>query len=207
MTDASPHQPDTVALSTKVEEAFVSPLTAIRGMLEIIRDFPDLEEDKRHRFVTSALIECSRLERGISELSEAVYAAARQPTKSDDAATDEQPSEFAERINVDPERGLFEIDFSDYVFKSSDIVNRFFDFLDRIIEGSGRQWFLLVNHTSCRVWPEAWVAFAHRGKKIAVNHALATARFDESGGNTDKETHDSRQAALTWIEEQRRVGG
>jgi hypothetical protein len=34
----------TLTLSTKVEEEFVSPLTAIRGALEILRDFPALEQ-------------------------------------------------------------------------------------------------------------------------------------------------------------------
>ena len=202
MTDATPQQPDTVTLSTKVEEAFVSPLTAVRGFLEILRDFPDLEADKRQHFVTSALIECGRLERGVEELAEAVYAAARQPRM--DSAAEPIPSEFADRIRLDRDQEIFEIDFEGYVFKSSEDVNRFFDAIDAQIERSGRQWFVLANHSGCSVWPEAWVAFAHRGKKIAVNHALGIVRYDQAASEAKADMAPSRAEALAQIDRMKR---
>ena len=68
--DAPPHP--TLALSTKVEEDFVAPLTAVRGSLEILRDFSDLGADERLRFIETALGGCARLEKGIGELARTV---------------------------------------------------------------------------------------------------------------------------------------
>ena len=49
----------TLALSTKVEEDFVAPLTSLRGSLEILRDIPDLSEEERRRFLETALRGCN----------------------------------------------------------------------------------------------------------------------------------------------------
>ena len=203
MTDESPQDVDTVALSTKVEEAFVSPLTAVRGMLEILRDYPDLDADKRQHFIKSALIECTRLERGVEDLAEAVYAAARHPTAvTEDAKTRVGVAgEFSQRIKIDKSLETFEIDLSDHVFQSSEDVNRFFDYVDQEIEKTGRQWYFLVDHTRCSIWPEAWVAFAHRGKKIAVNHAHGTIRVDAELKDADPATCRSRDEAHKLIAE------
>ena len=40
----------TEALGTKLEQDFVAPLTAVRGALELLRDFPDMSELERERF-------------------------------------------------------------------------------------------------------------------------------------------------------------
>ena len=61
---------------------------------------------------------------------------------------------------------MVEVDFGDFVFSSSKIVNDFYDRLDRLIESTGERWYIVVNYHHCRTWPEAWVAFAHRGKKV-----------------------------------------
>ena len=58
----------TVALNTKVEADFVGPLTAVRGALEILRDYPDLGEVERGRFVSTALRSCQQLERAVHDL-------------------------------------------------------------------------------------------------------------------------------------------
>ena len=75
MTQEAPHANLTLALNTTLEQEFVSPLTSIRGALEILRDFPDLPGEQRERFLANALEDCTRLELGIEQLASTVYAA------------------------------------------------------------------------------------------------------------------------------------
>ena len=98
------------------------------------------------------------------------------------------------------------------VFSGSAVVNAFYDRLDELFEQSGHRWFVLVNYRHCSVWPEAWVAFAHRGKKVNVNYSLGTVRYIEDkegdGSAVDEMMRDpdllpSRAAALARIEELR----
>ena len=206
----------TLALSTKVEEDFVSPLTAVRGSLEILRDFPKLAPDERQRFIETALRGCARLEKSIEQLAETVYAAgqlAQSPAPDDDTAP-EDPSGYAGRIYFLEDIEVVEIDFGGFVFRNSKIVNDFYDTIEKLIGATGRDWYFLVNHGGCRVWPEAWVAFAHRGKKINVACSRGTVRYaaEEAGGqgqsgpgsdDADPDFFSSRDAALEKIAEMR----
>ena len=218
MTDdqGTPHP--TLALNTKVEEDFIAPLTALRGSLEILRDFPELAPDERLRFLDTALRGCTRLEQAVKELGEAVYAAGHKAhTATEEDVTPEAYKSYAERIKVLTDSDMIEIDFSDFVFSSSRIVNQFYDVLDELVEASGRKWYFIVNYRNCRVWPEAWVAFAHRGKKVNVNYSLGTVRYveqettDGSKGRRESDRLDpdmfnSRDEALARIQEMRRAG-
>ena len=194
----------TLALNTKVEEDFVAPLTAVRGALEILRDFPALGDDERRRFVSTALRGCTQLERSVEELAGTVYAAG-QTIESVESL---DQGEYAGRINVLEDIEVIEIDFSEFVFSNSNVVNEFYDAIDGVIRSTGRSWFFLVNNRDCSIWPEAWVAFAHRGKKVAVNHSLGTVRYaerpdsdDASDAPFDPDLFASREAALAKIEE------
>lgn len=204
MTDETQGQPETLALSTTLEENFVSPLTAVRGVLEILRDFPDLEADKRTHFVERALNECARLESGVRQLARTVYAGARP---------EEEPKTepgLSDRLIIDEAIDLMELDFSNLEFSSSDLVNEFFDLVDRAVIASQRRWYFLVNYSNCHVWPEAWITFAHRGKKVNVNYALGTVRYAEGDAaaqsTVGQHAEPSREAALARIEEMRREG-
>jgi len=199
---------ETLALSTKLEEEFISPLTAVRGALEILRDFPDLEPAKRRRFTERALSECARLERGIAGLATTVYAAGRRARDDGGSATAEAGG-HADRLLIDEADGIIEFDFSDLEFSTSAMVDEFFDLVDRTVMASGRQWYFLVNFRECHVWPEAWITFAHRGKKVSVNYALGTVRYDEGGGDASAgpNTEPSRDAALARIDAMRLGGG
>ena len=183
----------TLALNTKLEDSFVSPLTAIRGTLEILRDFPDLTADEQSRFINGALQECARLEAGVEELGQSVYAAGRQeedPAPKIDA-------QYAARIRFDAETGLADIDFSDVEFSATALVNAFYDAIEAAVNPTGRRWIFLVNMTGCRIWPEAWVAFAHRGKKLAMNFSTAVLRITETGeGSGDYASRDEAVAAI-----------
>ena len=211
--DANP----TLALSTILEEDFVSPLTAVRGALEILRDFPDLAADDRRRFVVTALEACARLEDGVQHLGSTVYSAgekARQQQSS--ALSTEEFGQYASRIRILDEYDAIEVDFSNFEFSSSKLVNDFYDVLDKLIEGSGRNWYIIVNYKGVSIWPEAWVAFAHRGKKVNVNYSLGTVRYVEKesgeGGDADRpydydpDMFDSREQALAHIQELRGQG-
>ncbi len=199
----NPEADKQLALNTALEASFVTPLASIRGALENLRHYPDMDEEERGRFVSNALADCERLEQGISHLSETVYGMAPGTAG---AALD---SPFAERINADEPSLILEIDFSEFVFKSSALVNAFFDDVDRLIEDSGHRWYVLVNYKHCSVWPEAWVAFAHRGQKVNQSYSLGTVHFIEAEGEDwrnsfavdDPNTFHSKAEALAKIEE------
>ena len=204
MTRESSNADLTLALNTTLEREFVAPLTAIRGALEIVRDFPDLASEERKRFIDNALNDCSRLERGIDQLADTVYAATEAGQRN---GHEESNSEYADRIHVIDDLQVVEVDFSDFQFNSSRIVNEFYDYLDRLIENSGHHWYILVNYRNCSIWPDAWVAFAHRGQKVNSSYSLGTVRYidsDEDGNDADlyedPELFPSREAALARIE-------
>lgn len=208
----NPHP--TLALNTKVEEDFVSPLTAVRGALEILRDFPELTGEERGRFLATALRGCSHLERSVEQLATSVYAAGEQEHALASASLSlDETQPYAARIEILQESEIIEIDFSDFEFSSSKIVDDFYDAIDKVIKSTGRNWYVVVNYRNCSIWPEAWVAFAHRGKKMNVNRSLGTVRYASSQATGDKidedaksesfdpNLFDSREAALAKVEE------
>ena len=202
---------DAIGLSTKVEEDFISPLTGVRGALEILRDFDDLTDEQRLGFIDRALVGCKQLERGVEQLSDAVYAAALQPSEGQTVSLG--AVEFTSRIHIHAEKAVVEIDFSDYEFRNSGMVNAFFDVIDRVIENEGGQRYFAFNQRDCRVWPEAWIAFAHRSKKVKIADSLGVVRFAEfpTGVAIEKSRHDlndpmyfeTRAAAFAAIEKMR----
>lgn len=213
MPDSAAHPQTTLALSTKLEEDFVAPLTAIRGALEILRDYPDLEDAKRLRFVSTALRSCSRLERAVDELADSVYTAGQGSKDAQLASPQTSRAETSgSRIHIHDDLDIFEIDFSDFTFSSAVVVNQLFDEIDEAVERSGKKWYFLVNNRGTSIWPEAWVAYAHRSKKVSVNEAHATVRYAEpEEGASDKSTqaagtrqgdqYESREEALQAIAE------
>lgn len=195
--------PPTLALNTKVEEEFVSPLTAVRGVLEILRDMPALSEQERRRFVETALEECGRLEAAIQELATSVYDAARRAEA--DGADGEDDQRVSDRLRFVEEIQVAEFDISGMEFTRAGDVNDFFDAVERRIAATGRDWYFLIRAEPCRVWPEAWVAYAHRGKKISVGLSLGTVRLVEVGAEdsrrSDPNIVETRDTGLARIEE------
>jgi signal transduction histidine kinase len=203
----------TLALNTMLEREFVSPLTSIRGALEIMRDFTDLSDEERSRFLNNALQDCARLELGVEQLASTVYATVNhQQPDQPQAQQGNGDSRYADRIQFFDELQIVEVDFSNFVFSSSKIVNDFHDTLDHLIESTGERWYIVVNYHHCSIWPEAWVAFAHRGQKVNVSYSLGTVRyFDASAVDEDSpllsnpELFESRDKALARIEHLRRT--
>lgn len=210
MSGESSNPYPTLELETKVEEDFVAPLTAIRGSLEILRDVAELSDDERHKFLETALRGCSRLEQSVRELGEAVYSAAgAAQADSDDDFETEHHKQYASRIHVLSDIDTIEIDYSDFVFSSSKIVDDFHEAVEELVEKSGRKWYFLVNYRNCSIWPEAWVAFAHRGKKVNVSYSLGTVRYiepedgepDPTTDSFDPDLFTSRALALARLDE------
>lgn len=210
--------PPTLALNTQVETDFVSPLTAVRGALEILRDFEDLSQDDHRRFVETALRACQQLEAGVENLAASVYAAGVEDETCRPAhVSDTDYAFYANRVAILEDEGAVEIDFSDFVFSSTKIVNDFFDSIEGIVEQTGRSWFFLVNSRGCRVWPEAWVAYAHRGKKINTIYSDGTVRYATHKSGEQAQTRrpdslapyyaDSRDSALDMVRDMRNKAG
>ncbi len=211
MKEARTNPLPTLELETKVEAEFVAPLTAVRGSLELLRDVPDLSEEDRQRFLDTALRGCARLEQAVKELGNAVYAAGQKvKDESSDSVGPDEYKRYAARIKTLHHSDTIEIDFSDLRFSSNKVVNDFYDIVEDMIEASGRKWYFLVNYSDCSIWPEAWVTFAHRGKKVNVNYSLGTVRYSEPKPGEDEPTEPdsfdpdlfpSRQLALKKLED------
>ncbi|MEM1422286.1 MAG: hypothetical protein AAGF51_16940 [Pseudomonadota bacterium] len=87
-------------------------------------------------------------------------------------------ADFDARISFDPELQVMDADFSDFSFVDSRIVNGFYDVIEKRIAASGRpRWYFAVNYANCKVYPEAWIAFAQRGKKLNLAHSLGSVRY------------------------------
>lgn len=208
----------TLALDTKVEKEFVAPLTTLRANLEILRDFPDLDAEERQKFLETAILACTRLEKAVEDLGTAVYSAGRQAEdgKPDTSSTPKHDKRYAERIAFLEDIDAVEIDFSGFEFTNSQIVNDFHDVVEEMVEATGRKWYFIVNYRDCSIWPEAWVAFAHRGKKVNANYSLGTVRYvetePEEGDGTasfksddfDPDMFPSRELALAKLEDEKR---
>ncbi len=198
-------------LNTRLEDDFVAPLAAMRGCLEVLRDCPDLTPEEHRRFVEVALRECARLGRGVASLAETVYAEPQPaPTRTKSGRLpDDAYLAYRDRMTFLKELEVLEVDFSDFLFEDSAMVNAFYDVIDEAVEATGRKWHFVVNFRDCRVWPEAWVAFAHRGKKANVNYALSTSRYAASpetaaAMDPDPDLFPSRDAALAHVASLRR---
>lgn len=197
-----------------VEDDFVSPLTMIRGVLEMVRDSADLPEGVARRFVDLALDDCDRLGESINRLIESNPGAVkRRAAEAAGESLSQAQVTMDDRLVLLPEDRIAEVDFSDLAFSDAETVNRVHDALDALIADTGRQWYLMVNFRNCTIDPAAWVAFAHRGKRTNKVHSLGTVRYavpvdakpgmKESEGVGDNAMFKSRQAAIDFLRKER----
>jgi hypothetical protein len=87
---------------------------------------------------------------------------------------------FDDRIIFHADLGIMEADFSDLAFERSRDVDGFYDVLEEKLADTGRRWYFLVNYRNCTIEPEAWVAFANRGKRANLAYSNGSVRFDTS---------------------------
>ena len=67
-------------------------------------------------------------------------------------------------------------------FRTAAHVEEFYDVVDAKVDESGSRWYFLVNYEGCEIHPDAWAAFAERGKRANISYGLGTVRF---GVNVD----------------------
>lgn len=89
---------------------------------------------------------------------------------------------YADRITFDDELQIMEVDFTDFTFSSSAIVTAFYDTIEKKIEATGRKWYFLVKYRDCRIFPDAWMQYAARGKRLNLAYSLGTVRVDPAEG-------------------------
>ena len=91
------------------------------------------------------------------------------------------PSQIDARIHLIDEDEIMEADFSDLHLRSQAEVNAFYDRIEDRIAASGQdKWFFVVNYSNSRIDPDAWFAFARRGKTLNMAHSMGSVRFDAS---------------------------
>lgn len=108
----------------------------------------------------------------------------------------------ADRITFDAPRSVCDVDLRMLRLETDAQAHAFFDAAERKIAARGGKWWLLVDYTEFEVEPKAWVAFAHRAKKLSQTYTHGAARFDarrEGGGAAGYCA--SRAEALARIDE------
>lgn len=153
---------------------------------------------------------------GPAEAPTPCAAAPSTPVAEIEAARSAGDPVFDPRIRFDPAAEIMEADFEGLRFCDSQMVDALYDRIEERIAITGRErWFFLVNYRDCQVFPEAWIAYAHRGKRLNVKHSLGSVRYAASTATADaiaaraaRERFDpnlfpSRAAALAKIQEMR----
>jgi hypothetical protein len=101
---------------------------------------------------------------------------------------------FDPRIVFHNDLRTMEVDFSDFEFTTSELVNAFYDRIEERIAQSGRvHWFFLVNYSGCHIDSTAWAAFARRGKALNLAHSIASVRFDTSDATRQQIERDAER--------------
>ena len=95
-------------------------------------------------------------------------------------------ADYSKRLSFDADRQIMDVDFSDFTFSDTATVNAFYDYVDHQLWKTAKRWYFLVNYNNCKIFPEAWAAFAHRGKNVNVKHSLGTVRYDASPETADE---------------------
>lgn len=83
-----------------------------------------------------------------------------------------------ERITFHHELEIMEVDFSEFRFTDSSLVNEVYDAIEGLIAKTDRKWYFMVNYRGTRIEQDAWFQFALRGKEININSSLGSVRFD-----------------------------
>lgn len=94
--------------------------------------------------------------------------------------------EIARRISFDHDLVIMNVDFSNFTFNHSRDVNDVYDHVEMRVKETVRKWFFLVNLEGCQIMPEAWVQYAHRGKKLNIAASLGSVRY-APGSETEEE--------------------
>ena len=123
---------------------------------------------------------------------------------------------LSERIGFYPDLQVMEVDLSELMFSDTSEVNHVYDAIEHRVGKTDQKWLFLINYKNCTILPDAWIAFAHRGKKLNVAYSLGTVRYaipDRTSNeilekskedNFDPNMFDSREDALEALARMRR---
>lgn len=123
---------------------------------------------------------------------------------------------LSERIGFYPDLQVMEVDLSELMFSDSSEVNHVYDAIETRVGKTNQKWLFLVNYKNCTILPDAWIAFAHRGKKLNLAYSLGTVRYaipDRTSNeilekskeeNFDPNMFESREDALAALAEMRK---
>lgn len=124
-----------------------------------------------------------------------------------------KPAEIRKRVQFLEDSGIMDVDFSDITFEHSRDVNDCYDELENLLRPTGRQWYFLVNYDNTKIFPEAWVQYAARGKALNEEFSLGSVRY-APGSETETDIRlraetggfrpnirNTREEALERIEE------
>ncbi|MDJ0824567.1 MAG: hypothetical protein QNJ16_03575 [Rhodobacter sp.] len=93
-------------------------------------------------------------------------------------------ADFEPRVTFDAATKIMNIDLSGLKLHHSRDVDDLIDYLQELIEASGRKWYFLINYNNCHIDPGAWVEWAKRGKELNLGGSLGTVRY-EAGSETE----------------------
>ncbi|MGI9475254.1 MAG: hypothetical protein ACR2PI_00995 [Hyphomicrobiaceae bacterium] len=96
-------------------------------------------------------------------------------------------------VTFHPDIQVMEVDFCDLTFEVPAHVHAAYDSIEGELEQTGQKWFFLVNYKNCQIDSSAWIAFAHRGKKVNLAYSLGSARFAAPGDTGDAILESARQ--------------
>lgn len=85
--------------------------------------------------------------------------------------------DFRGRIVFHDETRIMDVDFSNITFAHSRDVNDCYDVIDQMVEETGRKWYFLVNYENTKIFSEAWIQYAARGKALNEAASLGSVRY------------------------------
>ena len=89
------------------------------------------------------------------------------------------------RISFDDGAEVMDVDFSNFTFYNSADVHAFYDHIEVRLETTGMRWFFLVNMENCKIYDEAWVSYAMRGKALNQKWSMGSVRY-ATGSDTEE---------------------
>ncbi|MBV7377321.1 hypothetical protein [Maritimibacter dapengensis] len=94
-------------------------------------------------------------------------------------------AELSRRISFDDGAEVMDVDFSNFTFYNSADVHAFYDHIEVRLEATGMRWFFLVNMENCKIYDEAWVSYAMRGKALNQKWSMGSVRY-ATGSDTEE---------------------
>ncbi len=98
----------------------------------------------------------------------------------------------SERINFLSDDQIMEVDYSNYSFATSSVVNAFYDELTKQLSDTKQKWYFMVDYSNAEILPEAWYAWSMRGKELNSRFSLGTVRFDPRNSTKEELLRRSR---------------